>query len=253
MREAIGVELLKLRKSPVSWAAGLLVLIVGPALCWGFVSVVEDGKDGILAAKLRTMVSGTGWEAYTGLLGQVIATAFFVGVGVVVIWCFGREFSDRTIASLFSLPTTRGTIAMAKLSVLLIWSGVLSVVLVAVAAGLGWAAFGMPDMEILGQLAKLLAVAGLTAMLALPLAIPASMGRGYLPGIGILILVLMTAQVAVLFGSGAWYPFAAAGLWAVAGQSAVVSVSWQQLAMVPLTALVCAWSTIRWWNGFELT
>ncbi|HZD03838.1 MAG TPA: hypothetical protein VE173_02940, partial [Longimicrobiales bacterium] len=91
----------------------------------------------------------------------------------------------------------------------------------------------------------------LTVLISLPLALPASAGRGYLAAIGVLAFLLMTAQLAVLFGSGAWYPFAAPGLWAVSSQQGLV-VTAAQLALVPVTALVGAAVTVRWWGTFQL-
>ncbi|MGA7272395.1 MAG: ABC transporter permease [Acidimicrobiia bacterium] len=252
MREAFDLEMLKLRRSPVTWVTSLLILILCPGLCIGFVSVVEGSGNGPLAAKVQALVTGTGWTAYLGLLDQFVASAFFVGVGVVIIWCFGREFSDRTVGSLFGLPVSRPAIAAAKFIALLAWSVGLSVALVAVAIGLGVVGgLGSPDGAAWAGLAKLLVVAILTALIALTVAFPASLGRGYLPGIGALVVMLMTAQLAVLFESGAWYPFAAPGLWAVSGQQDVV-VGLAQLAMVPVTAGLVGVATIRWWSGFEV-
>lgn len=254
MRDSLAVEFLKLRRSPVAWVTGILIVVLCPVLCLAFVSVVEGSGDSLLAAKIQALVSGTGWIAYSGLLDQFAASALFVGFGVVVIWCFAREFADRTVGSLFGLPVSRATIATAKTIVVAAWGVTVSVAMVGLATLLGsLLGLGTPDGAALGEMAKLLGVAILTAIITLPLAIPASIGRGYLPGFGVLVLLLMSAQVAVLFGSGAWYPFAAPGLWAVAGQQEVMPVTALQLALVPLTALGGWALTARWWRTFELT
>ncbi len=253
MRDALAVELLKLRRSPVTWITGILMVVLSPALCIAFVSVVEgSGGDSLLAAKVQALVSGTGWVAYAGLLNQFAASALFVGFGVAVIWSFGREFSDRTVGSLFGLSVRRTSIATAKILIMAGWGVAVSVVMVVLATGLGSIVLGVPDGAALGGMAKLLGVAVLTAVITLPLALPASIGRGYLPGIGVLVLLLISAQVAVLFGSGAWYPIAAPGLWAVSGQHEAMAVTAAQLALVPLTAIVGWVFTARWWGRFEL-
>jgi ABC-2 type transport system permease protein len=253
MREALSLEWLKLRRSPVAWTAGLALVILIPALCLGLVSVVEGSGAGPMAEKVRALVSGTGWVAYSGLIDQVATSGLFVGVGIVVIWCFGREFSDRTVGSLFALPTSRGTIAGAKLIVVTGWSLFVSTLVVLVAVGLGLAGdLGPLNAAALEELGEVLAVALLTSLLASTLALPTSVGRGYLPGIGAMVLVLVSAQMAVLFQAGAWYPFAAPGLWAVAGSQGEVLVTLPQLAMAPVLALVGAGVTVRWWQGFEL-
>ena len=38
---------------------------------------------------------------------QILSVMSFLGVGFVVAWCFGREFTDRTITGLYALPTSR--------------------------------------------------------------------------------------------------------------------------------------------------
>jgi ABC-2 type transport system permease protein len=253
MREALSVEFLKLRRSPVASTAGLLMVILIPAICFGLVSVVEGSGNGLLAEKVRALVSGSGWVAYSGLLDQFAASALFVGVGIVVIWCFGREFSDRTAGSLFALPTSRGVIAGAKLIVMVIWSALVSTMVVVVAIGLGLAGgLGPMDAAAVEEMGAVLALAILTSLLASTLALLASAGRGYLPAVGAMALLLMTAQLAVLFEAGAWYPFAAPGLWAVSGNLGEPLVSFPQLVLVPVLALVGAGATVRWWQGFEL-
>jgi len=253
MRDALSVEFLKLRRSPVAWTASLLLVVLIPALCFALVSVVEGSGDGLLAEKVRALVSGTGWVAFSGLLDQFAASALFVGVGIVVIWCFGREFSDRTVGSLFALPTSRGIIAGAKLIVVAGWSVFVSTMVVVVAFGFGLAGdLGPLDSAAIEEMAGVLTVALLTSLLASTLALPASIGRGYLPAIGAMVLILMTAQMAVLFEAGAWYPFAAPGLWAVSGNQGDFLVTLPQLASAPVLALIGAGLTVRWWQSFEL-
>jgi ABC-2 type transport system permease protein len=144
-------------------------------------------------------------------------------------------------------------IAGAKLIVVAGWSTLVSTTVVVVAFGLGLAGdLGPLDAAALEEMVALLAVALLTSLLASTLALPASAGRGYLPAIGVMVLVLMTAQLAVLFQARAWYPFAAPGLWAVSGSQGEVLVTLPQLALVPVLALIGAGVTVRWWQSFEL-
>lgn len=253
MRNALSVEFLKLRRSPVALVAGLLLVVLVPVICFALVSVVEGSGAGLLADKVRALVTGSGWRAFGGLLNQFAASALFVGVSVVVIWCFGREFSDRTVGSLFALPVSRNVIAWAKLIVVVAWSLLVSGLMVLFAAGLG-AVGGIDPLgtTALGELSTVLVVAVLTSLLASTLALPASIGRGYLPAIGAMVLILMTAQLAVLFEAGGWYPYAAPGLWAVTGNQGDLVVTAAQLATAPVLAVGVGALTARWWRHFEL-
>jgi hypothetical protein len=38
---------------------------------------------------------------------QIYATVGVIGVGIVVGWCFGREYADRTVVSLYASATPR--------------------------------------------------------------------------------------------------------------------------------------------------
>jgi ABC-2 type transport system permease protein len=254
MRRAITVELLKVRRSPVVLMTTLLIVIGVPLLCLGFLMVAVHGGAGAAALKAQAMVVGEGWEAYLGLLGQMLAVTMFIGPGVVVAWAFGREFSDRTFPSLFALPVSRGSIATAKFVVLFLWGLLLTTLtlLTSVIVGLIAVVDSTGETDLLVGLGRLFVAGVLTATIALTIGLVASMGRGYLPAIGAIILLTAAAQIAVLFGTGGWFPFAAPGLFAVAGTEGVLEVSALQLLLVPATALVVAWLTVRWWERAEV-
>lgn len=252
MRRALRVETMKLMRSTVTWTASLLMGILIPVLALAFTWVAEHGT-GPVAAKAQAMVFGVGWTGYLNSASQIGAAATFVGAGVVVAWMFGREHTDRTFASLFALPVSKGSIAAAKLTVLAAWAVVLSTAVSAAALHLGVAA-GLPPLtaSAMRELGRLWMVVFSTCLLATTVALVASVGRGYLPPIGAVVLLVAAAQISVAFGAGGWFPYAVPGLSAVANTGQVLPPHLLQLALVPLTALVVAWLTIRWWNHAEV-
>lgn len=254
MRRAVTVEVLKLRRSPVALTTTALLAIVVPLLCIGFLAIAEGGGAGAAALKAQAMVVGDGWDGYLGLLAQMMAVAMFIGPGVVVAWAFGREFSDRTFPSLFALPVSRSATASAKFLVLLIWGLALTVLLLLTAVAFGLVAgVGPIDLtDLMSSLARLTLAGFLTATIALTIGLVASIGRGYLPAIGAIVLLTVAAQVSVLFGSGGWFPYAAPGLYAIAGAGGVADVSVAQLLLVPATSAFVAWITVRWWERAEV-
>lgn len=254
MRRALLVELLKFRRSPVVLTTTMLVVIIVPLLCIGFLALAEGDGAGAAALKAQALVVGEGWEGYLGLLGQMLAVTMFIGPGVVVAWAFGREFADRTFPSLFAMPVSRGSTAGAKFLVLLVWGFALTVLLLlaAVLAGLVANVGPIEIADLVEPLSRLTLAGFLTATIALTVGLVASVGRGYLPAIGAIVILTMAAQVAVLAGTGGWFPYAAPGLYAVAEAAGVAGVSAIQLLLVPVTTAAVAWLTVRWWDRAEV-
>jgi ABC-2 type transport system permease protein len=200
------------------------------------------------------MLQGAGWEAYLGMLAQVLSVATLLAVGMVLTWSVGREFTDGTIVSLQALPTPPGAIAWAKLTTVMLAAATCAVATVALAVPLGLAiGLGPPGGAAAGAAFKALVVALLTAVLSLPLAFVASVRRGYLPGIGALIGLVVVTQIATVAGAGGWFPWAAPSLWAgMGGLAAAAAVTPAQLLLaLPVGALGAA-GTVWWWSTAEL-
>ena len=256
MRIALTVELLKMRRSMVVKVATAILSILMPVLAAGFMAAYIAGGDSQLTAKVSTMVTGSTWMDYLELMSQLLSVGALLTVGVVVCWVFGREYSDGTIGSLYALPISRARIAWAKGLLVLGWGLAASVlaVIVAVPIGLvlgldGPAGFG----DIANASSRPVTVAVLTTLLALPLALVASAGRGYLPGIGALLGIVAVTQIVTMVGAGAWFPWAAPGLWSGMGGAKLAStVTSVQLTLPVLVGAIGLWATAAWWDRAEL-
>jgi ABC-2 type transport system permease protein len=254
MREALIVEWWKLRRSRVTTTATLLIVVLLPTMGLGFYRVALSDANGVLAEKAAAFLTAEGWEGYLGLVGQIAAVAMLLGVGVVVGWVFGREHVDRTFPSLFALPVSRRSTAAAKFVVMLGWAIVLAVAVCLMTLVLGWiGTVGPMSGALLPALWRLLVVGLGAGVLAMTMGWVASIGRGYLPAIGALIVIIAAAQVAVLFGTGGWFPYAIPGLLAVSGAEAVAGLSLIQLALLPGLVLLAVWLTVRWWETAEVS
>lgn len=248
---AITVEWWKLRRSTVTWTTTGLMVILMPLLAAAFYSVAINGGTGPIAAKAAIFLSAPGWEGYLGMSGQIAAAAALVGVGVVVSWVFGREHADGTFPSLFALPVGRHLIAMSKLFVLTVWVAALAVAIMITTWIAGAFVVHTGSLPIDG-LAELGVVVLLTGITGISVALFASIGRGYLSGVGATIMLIIASQVSVLFGTGGWFPPAVPGLIAVHGAPGAPSVSAIQIVAVPaLTGLACA-ATVVWWRVAEV-
>ncbi|MDO7883071.1 ABC transporter permease [Salinibacterium soli] len=212
MKAALITETMKFVRARVSIATTIM-LTVGIGLLCSSMLLAASGDDPNLAAKLGALVDPGGWAGYLSTASQITAIAGLLGFGVVLSWLYLREFSEGTVTGLFALPVGRGTTALAKLIVYLLWAAVVSAVLVAALVALGFV-FGLPSVPDAAALATQLIVSLLTACLALPAAWAATLGRGALAGIATIVGVVVVAQVAAIGGIGAWFPFSSPGLWA---------------------------------------
>lgn len=255
MLDAIRVEWLKLRRSRMSLLTAVIVGVGVPALTAGFVAAATRGpSDTSLAIKVNAMLVGEGWTAYLGMLAQILSVAALLGVGIVVAWCFGREFTDNRITGLYALPTSLPTIAAAKYTVLLAWSMALSLLTLAAAFALApLAGLSAPSTDALEPAAKVLAVGVNGALLAYPLAFIASAARGYLPAVAGLILIVVVTQILTVIGVGAWFPYAATSVWAgMGGPAAAAMIAARHLLLIPLTAAAGVASTLWWWRRMQV-
>ena len=253
MSPAYAVEALKLRRSRVVRVATLALALVPAAMARGFLAAAEHGGNDPASLKAQAMLPGIGWTGYLGGAMQIYATAGVVGVGIVVGWCFGREYADRTVVSLYASATPREAVATAKFVLLTVWATATGLVAVLFTWLLGLTSgLGMPDDVGWNTLARLAALAVLSGLLALPVAAAASLGRGYLPAVGGLLALVVLAQVAAIAGAGSWWPWSTPAMWAMGPGAGLPAIPATHLLVVPVVALAGALFTVQWWRHAEV-
>ncbi|MGM7671488.1 ABC transporter permease [Microbacterium sp. A93] len=250
MNAALHLEFLKfLRATPVRAATVVMVILV-PALSAAFLALARADSNGTLALKIAPLLQDDGWGGLTGFSAQIFSVGGLLAIGVVVSWVFGREFTEKAFGSLFATAVPRESIAAAKLVILLAWGTLVSVAtaLATLLAGL-IIGLGAPESHAWGAVGRIIVVGILTTALCLPLAVVASAARGYLAAISALLAIVVITQVTVALGAGAWFPYAATGLWAGLG-GAVLSaeVEAPQLLLAVPIGMVAAFGTWLWWR-----
>ncbi|MBX7433992.1 ABC transporter permease [Mycobacterium sp. Y57] len=243
MRAAVSAEAIKLYRAPVGRAGSALLGLGIPVLCCAM-SMAARSSDPQVLAKLGPAAEHT-WAGLLAGAAQITGAGGLLGFGVVLSWMFGREFVDGTITGLFALPVSRRSIAAAKLLVFLMWSVVVSaVIVVALVAGGLTLGLGFPPAAALAGLARQFVLGVLTAVVATPVAWAATVGRSLLVGIVCAIGLVIAAQVAVIAGAGGWFSVAAPALWAMSGGD---GVSVAQLALlVPLLGAAASLTLVSW-------
>ncbi|WP_022892621.1 ABC transporter permease [Agromyces subbeticus] len=244
---AVAVEAGKARASRVMLSITVILVAGVAALASGMLFGVASGDEQLLA-KLGPLARAGGWAGLVGVVAQITSAGGLLAFGVALSWLFGREFADGTVGGLFALPVRRSTIALAKLTVFLAWAVGVAVLLTTIVAVLGLAfGYGATDAAGTVELVRIPVLVVLTALIAVPAAWVATLGRGLLPGIAATVVLLVLAQVMAVIGVGAWVPVVAPALWAI-DPGAVPAAS---LAIVPSVPLVfgalcaLAWSRLQ--------
>lgn len=255
---ALWAETLKARRGrmPLLTLAGFSLVPLMGAL---FMKILLDptwaARFGALTTKAQFSAAHGDWPTYFGLLTQALAVGGSILFSLVVIWLFGREYSDRTAKDLLALPTPRAAIVTAKLVIATCWCAMLALWIYLLGLALG-ALLSLPGWTTVGWLnatGVYSATASLTTALTLPLAWAASAGRGYLPAIGVMVLLVFLAQVLSVLGLGPWFPWAAPALLSgAAGPEAQHLGVGSYLLIVVVVAGGIA-GVIAWWRAADQT
>jgi len=214
---ALWAELLKVRRSLVPWVTVAAFTVAG--LVGGFFMFVLQNPErarslGLLGAKAQFAGGTADWAGYFAFIAQIAAVGGLLVFGLVIIWLFGREFSDRTAKDLLALPTARSAVVGAKLIIAAGWCLLLTAQLILLSLLLG-AILGLPGWSAgtaWHGLGGVFATTLLTVALATTYGLAASIGRGYLAAVGVMFVSLFAAQVIAALGFGAWFPWSVPSL-----------------------------------------
>jgi ABC-2 type transport system permease protein len=258
LTQAIRVEALKAQRSrvPLFTALGFSL---APLFGGFFMVILKDPEAarriGIISAKAQMVAGAADWPTYLGLLAQAAAIGGLILFCFIASWVFGREFADRTVKDLLALPTSRTVIVLAKFFVMAAWALVLTIfvyalgLLVGAAIGLGPASAALMQQGT----ARIAFVAIMTITLVTPIAFVACAGHGYLPAMGVAILLVILAQIVAAAGWGEYFPWAAPALYAGAAGEASAQLNMISYVLIVVAGLSGIIGTVLWWNYADQT
>ncbi|MGV9385800.1 ABC transporter permease [Nonomuraea sp. NPDC003707] len=258
MREALWAELLKVRRSRLPWITALAITIAA-LVCGMFMFILADPARaqafGLLGGKAQLSGASADWHGYLTLLAQAAAVGGLGIYGLIAIWLFGREFSDHTATDLLALPTSRTALVAAKFTIAAIWTLLLALLLAGLGLSIGTllALPGWSAPTAIDGAARIVATATLTMLTTTPLALAASIGRGYLSAVGVLFALVFAAQVIAALGYGAVFPWSVPALYAGITGPDQDPPGPLGLLLVAATAAAGAVSTAAWWNRADHT
>jgi len=204
-------------------------------------------KLGLISTKASILAdSAASWPTYFGMFIQLMAMGGMILAVLILSWIFGREFTDGTVKDLLAVPVQRANIILAKFIVASVWFALLAIVMYALGLGTG-ALIQLPDGSasvLVDSSLRAATSACLAVAVMLPFAFLASLGRGYLLPIGVMILTLIAANLMVVIGYGEYFPWSIVALFSQ-GKEALPAVSY---LIVALTSLAGIAATYLWWK-----
>jgi ABC-2 type transport system permease protein len=250
---ALWAEALKARRSRITplTAASMMLLPLAGGL---FMLILKDPAQakawGIISTKAELMAGVADWTAYFDMLLQGTAMGGAILFAMITSWVFGREFSDHTAKELMALPTSRATIVSAKFVLIGFWTMALTLLVVGVGLGVGWAVSIPGWSSELGwtSIRSMLSIAFFTSLLTPFAALVASWGRGYLPPMGWTILSLVFANIAVLLGWGDWFPWAIPVMVSGMVKSQAGAAGLHSYGVITLAFAAGVAATLAWWQ-----
>jgi len=258
MNDAIWAEVLKARRSRLPWLT-MLAFTAAAGVGALFMFILQDPDRaramGLLGAKAQLAGGTADWPGYFALLTQTVAVAGALIFGVIVIWMFGREFSEHTVKDLLALPTSRATIVAAKYAVTAVWCLALTAqtYLLGLAFGAALRLPGWTTGVATAALARMMVASALALLVTTALGLAASVGRGYLAAIGVLFLTVFLAQVIAVLGYGHLFPWSVPAIFTQIGGADHPAVGPIGYSLVILVAAASVTGTMVWWRAADHT
>lgn len=207
---ALYIEYFKALRSKMLWITIIFFLFI--AVMMGFLMLVskhpEIAENSAIISTKASFIGKADWQSYLELLVQMGMILGVIGSGIVTVWIFGREYSDRTIKDILVLPVSRFSILSSKFIIAFFWSLLLLIImfLTGILAGLIVSLDGWTKELFTQNFVVFIKSSLLTLILLSPVALITCMSRSYLLPVGFIILIMIVTQF-VIMGFNAISPY----------------------------------------------
>jgi ABC-2 type transport system permease protein len=251
---ALSTEILKARRSKMLWISMLLFIFMG--LMIGLLMSISKhpeiaGKSVVINTK-ASLIGKADWPTYLNLLIQMVLTIGSIGSGIVTIWVFGREYTDRVVKDLLALPVSRKVFVMSKFIIIVVWSIMLLLLLFVTAlfAGLIVNLDSWSPSVIKNYFIVYIVSAFLTVLLCSPVALITCLSRGYLLPIAFVFLTLIMTQFiyAAIPAIITYFPWAIPALFSGVAGSDMPHPGIISYSVLIITSGAGFLGTAAWWH-----
>lgn len=255
---ALWAETIKVLRSKVPIFT-ILGFSMAPLMDGLFMIILKDPESarsmGLITAKAQLVAGVADWPTFFRFLSQAVAVGGAFVFAITATWVFGREFSDHTAKELLALPTSRETIVTAKFVVIAVWTLALALFIFGLGLVIGNLVVipGWSEELLRTGFVDTMGSAVLTIGLLSFVALLASIGRGYLPPVGFIILTVVLAQIAAITGWGDWFPWSVPALFSGAAGPRSELIGFHSYLIVILASLIGLAATFYWWRNADQT
>jgi len=252
LKKVLKTEFLKVKKAKIFWITIIFfsfITIIISLMMFILKNPELASQMGLLGAKSQ-IIGEANWESYFEILSQIVALGGLIGFGFITTWIFGREFTDKTIDDLISLPISRTKIITGKFIIMFIWN-LLLILLVLLIGLLGGIIVGLDELTkniMVSGIQLFLTTSLLTILVSTFVAFFASYGRGYLLSLGYVISTMVLSQLVAALGHGAYLPWSIPALYSGAAGPEQAQMSWFSYTLVIIFSVLGYIVTVLWWN-----
>ncbi len=209
LMSAVLTELIKTIKSRVFTGSLIFTLFVSFMLgiLFFIVKNPEFAQASVIIRAKASIVGNADWKIFFDIVKLMMAIIRIFAFGFITTWTFGREYADKTLKDLLSLPVPREKIVIAKFMVIFLWSIVISILLFvfSIVSGIVVGFGEIPVNELFKCFAIYVNVALMNVLLATVVAFLSVWGRGYILPLAFIFLTLLLSNFIINISENSKY------------------------------------------------
>jgi ABC-2 type transport system permease protein len=217
--KVLGTEILKLKRSKMTWLS-LLFYVLFALMAW-FVFWMLKNPDaarslGLIGQKASFAMNGLSadWQGLFAMFAELGVAGGMIILSIIVIYLFGREYTEGTAKNMLALPVPRAYFVAAKLCVTALWFALLTAFLLIECLLIGkLLGFGTPSVGLVAKESGNILLAALLVLALQPLVSWVTvLSGGYLAPFGYTMGTLLVGNLMIRTDWAPWCPWSIVAL-----------------------------------------